>query len=170
VSDRITIDIPQMPRFLRAVGDVPAQQLKFMKSELGRGLNRMRTRFRAAQLHGPPGIHGEQKLSKGKNTWAFLDAKSLDTLSGSIGISRLLNVHEKGLVIRAKGGGLLFLRGKGTAMKKGPVFAVVKQVTIPSRLRFQAQVLAEAPAMLVKVAKEGLRATEVTLRKGLQHG
>jgi hypothetical protein len=159
----ITISAPQLPRFIQAIGEVPRAQLRFMKSELGRGLNRMRKNFRKTQLHGAPGIHGEGKLSKGKNTFAWLDAKSLEHLSGTIGISRILNVHEQGLTIVAKKGGTLYLHEKG----RGPIFAVAKKVVIPSRLRFQAQVIAEAPAMLVKVAQEGLRATEVTLRKGL---
>ena len=164
----IALSIPQMPKFLGALIDAPKVQLRYMRTELNRGLKRIRKNFIKGQLHGSPGIHAEGKLSKGKNIFTYVQAKSLPELGGKIGISRILHVHEKGMTITAKNGGKLYLHAKGGSLK--PVTAVVSKVVIPKRLNFETQVYAEAPAMLVKVAQAGSRATEVTLRKGLIGG
>ena len=48
------------------------------------------------------------------------------------------------------------------------IVAVVPRVVIPARLKFRERVRADAPAMLRKVADEGLRASEVAMTKALK--
>ena len=158
----VTIVAPQLPAFIAAIGRTPNTQLKFMRTELSRGVKRIRALFIRTKLQGPPGIHGGP-LAKGKNVSTFVNGKSLKDLSAKIGISRILHVHEKGLTIKGKSGGLLYLKAKGTKR----IVAVVKQVVIPARLGFVTLVQRETPEMLRKVADAGGRATQVELRKGL---
>lgn len=160
-----TLAVVNMPGFLKAIVDTPKVQLRYMRGELSRGVKRIRKNFIRTQLHGPPGIKAGV-LAKGKNVFTFVSGGSLDRLGAKIGISRILHVHEKGMTITPKKGGLLFLHEKG----RGPIFAVTKKVVIPARLKFRQLVHAEAPAMLRKVGDAGKRATEQTLSKGLLQG
>jgi len=161
----LTMTVVNMPGFLKAIVETPKVQLRYMRGELSRGAKRIRKNFIRTQLHGPPGIKAD-KLAKGKNVFTFVQGGSLNTLGAKIGISRILHVHEKGMTITPKQGGLLFLHEQG----RGPIFAATRQVVIPARLRFRQQVAQEAPAMLRKVGDAGKRATEVTLQKGLLRG
>lgn len=161
----LQLSIPQMPSFLKAIGETPNVQLRYMRSELNRGVKRIRKNFIKAQLHGPPGIKATGKLSKGKNVRTHVEGKSLGTLGAEIAISRILHVHEKGLTILPKKGAFLFLHEPGG--RKKPIFGVARQVVIPSRLKFRQQVAQETPAMLRKVGDAGVRATQATLTKGL---
>jgi len=163
----LSLSVVNMPQFLKATLEAPQLQLKYMRSELNRGVKRIRKNFIRTQLHGPPGITAG-KLAKGKNIFTFVSGKSLPQLGAKIGISRILHVHEKGLTIRPKEGGLLYLHEKGAGpVPDRPIFAAVPQVVIPARLKFRQQVQNETPAMLVKVAKAGSRATEVTFKKAI---
>ena len=162
----LSMTVVNMPGFLKAIVDTPKVQLRYMRGELNRGVKRMRKSFIQKQLHGPPGIKAQGKLSKGKNVFTFVDGRSLSQLGAKIGISRILHVHEKGMTITPKKGGLMFLHEKG----RGPIFAVTRKVVIPARLKFQQQVAQETPAMLRKVGEAGTRATQETLSKGLLRG
>ena len=164
----LSLSVVNMPQFLKATIDAPQLQLKYMRGELNRGVKRIRKNFIRAQLHGPPGIHAEGKLSKGKNIFTFVSGKSLATLGAKIGISRILHVHEKGLTITAEKGGYLVLHAKGTGpVEDRPIFARTRQVVIPARLKFRQQVQTETPAMLVKVGEAGTRATVQTFKKAI---
>jgi len=162
----LSMTVVNMPGFLKAIVDTPKVQLRYMRGELSRGVKRMRKSFIQKQLHGPPGIKAEGRLSKGKNVFTFVDGRSLNQLGAKIGISRILHVHEKGLTITAKQGGMLLLHEKG----RGPIFAATRKVVIPARLKFTQQVAQETPAMLRKVGEAGSRATQQTLSKGLLKG
>lgn len=156
------ISIPQMPAFLKAIGDTPKAELTAMRGAMSRGLKRARKRFIATQLHGAPGINAN-KLAKGKNIFTYVNAKSFANFGGKIGISRILHVHEVGLTIRAHHG-MLYLHEKG---KGSPVFAVVPQVRIPARLRFRQQMAYESRLIFTDVGDAAANATKVTLQKGL---
>lgn len=167
-----TIVIAQMASFIKAMTDTPKVQLRYMRTELGRGVKRIRKSFIKAQLSGSPGIKAT-KLAKGKNVFTYVAGSSLDRLGAKIGLSRILHVHDKGMTIRPKeAGGKLYLHESGGvgAKGRGPIVAVVPEVVIPARLHFVAQVEREAPAMLLKVAQAGARATHDTLSKGLLQG
>lgn len=166
----LQLSIPQMPSFLKAIVGTPNVQLRYMRSELSRGAKRIRKHFISAQLKGPPGITAPL-LSKGKNVRTFVSGRSLHTLRAEIAISRILHVHEKGLTITPKKGRFLYLHEKGAGpVNERPIVAAVPRVVIPARLKFRQQVAAESPAVLLKVAQAGMRATEVTLKKGLLKG
>ena len=151
-----------LPGFIAGIGSVPNVQLKFMRQELGRGLKRIKKLFIRTQLSGPPGIRLGTNAKK--NVRSHASGTTLANLGGFIAGSRLVHVHEKGVTITAKGGGLLYLIDK----KKQKILGVAKKVVIPARLRFRQLVRNETPEMLKKVAEEGMRATEVTLRKSLE--
>lgn len=164
----ISLTVPQMPDFLKALVEAPKVQMTYMKQELDRGAKRIRKSFISAQLMGPPGINAQGKLSKGKNVITFVEGSMNKTLSASIGISRILHVHEKGLTIAAKGKKYLAIHAKGSGpLKSRPILALVKQVVIPARLHFVKQVRNEAGPVLVKVAEAGQRATNKTVMKAL---
>ena len=151
-----------LPGFITGIGEAPKVQLKFMREELKRGLKRVKKLFIRTQLSGPPGLN--MKSNAKKQVRSHASGTTLSNLSGFIAGSRLVHVHEKGMVITPKGGGLLYLIDK----KKDRVMGTARRVVIPAWLRFRQLVRNETPAMLRKVAEEGMRATEVTLRKSLQ--
>jgi hypothetical protein len=164
MASKVAISIPQMPAFLKAIRAVPNEELKTIRRSLSRGVKRIRKNFIRTQLHGAPGIKGG-KLTKGKNIFTFVNGSSLKGINAKIGISRILHVHEKGLVIHGKSNGMLYLHAKG-----GPVFAVVPSVTIPARLKFREQVRAEIPAVLKDVSVAATESARKTLQKGLLKG
>lgn len=151
-----------LPGFIAGIGEAPKVQLKFMREELKRGLKRVKKLFIRTQLSGPPGI--KLGTHAKKNVRSHASGTTLSNLSGFIAGSRLVHVHEKGMVITPKGGELLYLIDK----KKDRVMGTARKVVIPARLRFRQLVRNETPEMLKKVAQEGMRATEVTLRKSLE--
>lgn len=158
--------VVNLGNFLQGIADAQKLQLRYMRTELKRGAQRIRKSFINKQLKGPPGIKAT-KLARGKNVWTFAGGSSLASLHAKIGINRILHVHEKGMTIRPTSGTYLYLSAKSGA-RKGRILAVVPKVVIPARLRFRQQVHAEAPAMLVKVAQAGMRATEVAMSKQLK--
>ncbi len=159
--------VANMPAFLTGLQNAQKLQVRYMRTELKRGAQRIRKSFIKSQLQGPPGIKAG-KLSKGKNVWTFAGGSSAGTLHAKIGISRVLHVHEKGMTIEPKRGDMLYLSKKTGTLGKGEVFAVVPRVVIPARLKFREQVKRETPEVLRKVGDAGLRATEVAMSKELK--
>ncbi len=161
-----TMVLANAKEFLHGIEEAKKLQLRFMRTEMKRGLQRVRKTFINTQLKGPPGIDAG-KLAKGKNVFTFVNGDSLQSLGGKIGISRILHVHEKGLTITPRNSDRLFIvQGRGTA--KEEVVATAESVTIPKRLTFRQHVVAQSPAVLKKVAQEGLRASEVALSNALK--
>ena len=155
--------------FAKGLADAQKKKQKYMTGELKRAAKRIAKKFIREQLHGPPGIDAG-KLAKGKNIWTYVHANDgVDSLYADIGISRILHVHEKGLTIHAKNAdGKLYLREKGTGPRKNrPIIAVVPQVKIPPRLKFEQLVHQESPGELRKVAQAGARGVEVALKTAL---
>ena len=160
----VTMVIANWGNFSKGLVNADKRALQFMRREMKRGVNRVRKTFINEQLKGRPGI-AAGKLAKGKNVWTYVTGDTTKNISGSIGISRILNVHEQGATIRAKAvGGMLYLRGKG----KGKIIAVVPQVVIPKRLHFRELVRRESPKVLAKVAAEGERAVALELSNALK--
>ena len=162
-----TMAVVNLPAFLQGIVEAQKLQVRFMRTELKRGAQRIRKHFIQRQLHGPPGIKAG-KLAKGKNVFTFVGGSDAKSLHAKIGISRILHVHEKGMTIVPKGAGAVFLSDKTGTASTGRIFAVVPRVVIPARLRFRQQVRDEAPAMLKKVGEEGMRASEVAMTKALK--
>jgi hypothetical protein len=165
MSELFKMTIANWPAMLRGLADAKKLQLRYMRSELKRGAQRIRKSFIDTQLKGPPGITAGP-LAKGKNIWTYVHGGGDEgDLFAKIGISRILHVHEIGLTIKARRGKFLFLHVKG---KKSAIFARVEQVTIPARLHFVQEVRDLAPGELAKVAEAGARGVEVGISRALK--
>lgn len=168
MSDGLSMVLVNGKEFLEGLKNADKLSLRYMRTEMKRGAQRIRKLFIKEQLQGPPGIKAGP-LAKGKNIWTYVQGDTHKTLAGKIGISRILHTHEKGITIRAKGkAGLLFLREKKLGKGKGDITAVVPQVVIPARLKFRQLVRNRAIPELKKVAAAGLRGTEQALQKALK--
>jgi hypothetical protein len=168
MSELAKMAIVNWPSMVKGIADAQTLKIRYMRSELGRGVKRIRKAFINQQLQGPPGITAG-KLAKGKNVWTYAGGGNSDrSLFAKIGISRVLHVHEKGLTIHAKPGGMLVLRDKKRGKGRGDIIAIVPQVVIPPRLKFVKQVHQEAPKELRKVAAAGARGVEVGISRALK--
>lgn len=167
MSDNVVMKIVNIGAFLSGVAAAQKLSLRYGRTELKRGAQRIRKTFIKEQLQGPPGIKAGS-LAKGKNVWTFVTGATHKDMSAKIGISRILHVHEKGLTIKGTGG-MLYLREKGSGPRASrAIIAVVPQVTIPKRLHFRTLVAREAPAMLLKVGKESARGVSDGISKALK--
>ena len=166
----ISMAIVNWPDFAKGLVDADKRSLQFMRQELSRSLKRLRKRFINEQLKGPPGIKATGRLSKGKNVFTYVKGSTHKDLEGFIGISRLLNIHEKGAtIVPRQTGERLYIkrRGKGAPMG-GTIVATAKQIVIPKRLHFQTLVATESPAILVRVGQAGERGVQVALTQALK--
>lgn len=167
--DNVKIEVPQMPKFAKAILATPKKQMNAMRSAMSREVRRVRTLFIKTQLSGPPGIKAFGILRKGGNIGAWTHANGR-VMEGYMSISRILKVHELGATITSKTQGkMLAIHGPGVK-KGGKVLALVPKVVIPSRLTFRALVATESPLMLARVALASQTATQKTLEKGLLQG
>jgi len=163
----MSIELLGVNELIQGIQDAEKLRVRFMRQEMSRGVKRIRKSFIKAQLQGPPGIKAGV-LAKGKNVFTFTGGENSETVRGKVGISRILNVHEQGMTIRPKRGTYLYLREHaGTSREK--IIGVVPSVTIPARLKFEQQVLREAPAVLVKVGEAAYRGTETALVKAMKN-
>jgi hypothetical protein len=167
----LKLDVLGLPEFINGIERAKILQIRFMRGAFKRGGNQVKRAFIRDQLNGPPGIHGGE-LKKGKNVFSRVYGETPDSIGVLVGISSILHVHEKGMTIRPKSGGKLFIqersKGKRIPFQKGSkedsnVLAVVDQVVIPQRLHFRKQAESMGPAILLKVAQESMRASEVAM-------
>lgn len=161
-----SIVVRGVPAFINGLEQSEKLRVRYMRSEMKRGAQRIRKRFIQAQLKGRPGINAGP-LAKGKNVFTFVNGRTSDAVRGKIGISRILNVHEQGLTIRPKTGRYLAIREKG-GTGRDKIVALVPKVVIPARLTFQKQVQREAPAELKKVAEAGARGTAQAMTNAMK--
>jgi hypothetical protein len=172
----ITVDCFGLPAFIQGVERAKILQIRFMREAFKRGGKQIRKMFIKTQLSGPPGIKGGE-LKKGKNVFAYVYGEDLEQIGMKVGISRILHVHEVGMTIRSKGGGPLYLqaRSMGTRIpfqrgskEESSVIAVTNQVVIPARRQFRLLARSMGPAIMLKVASEAKRATEIVLTAALK--
>ncbi len=169
MADPIQMGLVNLEALINGVDDAKRLSLRYERTELKRGAQRIRKTFINEQLKGPPGIKAG-KLARGKNIWTYATGNTHKDLYAKIGISRILHVHEKGITLPMSGkakskSGLLYLHKKG---KTSPIIAVVKSVRIPKRLNFKGLVLREAPKELANAAKAAARGVEEGLSKQLK--
>lgn len=166
MSALLNMQIANLPSLLKGVLDAQKLSLRFMRTEMKRGVQRIKKKFIAEQLKGPPGIAATGRLSKGKNIFTYAGGNTTKDLVAKIGISRILHVHEIGMPIGPKkAGGLLYLHEKG---KHSDIIAVVPQVVIPSRLRFRQLTERERGPMMAKVKDAGARGVQVAMQNTLK--
>jgi len=111
---------------------------RFCKTVLPRFSKRVAKRVKVESLSGRPGIvGGPWRRLKDKNVKGVTKGKYLSDLRAVNSVSKVLRTHVEGATITARGVKGLFLRtgkhGKGT----GSIFARVKSVTIPARVKFE---------------------------------
>jgi hypothetical protein len=103
-----TFNFDAVQQAFRAAPDLAA---KYLKTEMLRATKRVRKRFMAQRLNGPPGINSpEARRNRTKHIRFWTAGNSLDSLQSGIRISRFLGIHETGGVITAKHKGRQMLR------------------------------------------------------------
>ena len=169
MSTSVKMVIANWPYFAKGLVAADKRALQFMRREMKRGANRIRKLFISEQLRGRPGIKAG-KLAKGKNVWTHVQGDTTKNITGSIGISRILRIHEFGATIsgRRRPDKMLYLRANKAGKGAGKIIAVVPTVVIPARLRFRELVARESPKVLAKVAAEGERAVALELSGALK--
>jgi len=138
---------------------------KWTRSELSRGGKRIIKRFKQTWLSGPPGIEGGQ-FKKGKHAFSFARFGAVDDVT--VGISRILRVHEEGATIVPKSAPALYLSEKTGTAGKGNIFAVVKRVRIPGRTQFRLLVSSMVPDIALRVGQANVRAIEQAMKATMQ--
>ncbi len=121
----------------QAFADAPAETFRFVKTPMFRFARRVAKRVKVESLSGRPGIvGGPWRRLKDKNVQGFTTGSDLGNMKAVNKASRILRTHIEGRKIDAPAGGFLFLsRKNGT--KTGSVFARVRSVTIPARVKFE---------------------------------
>lgn len=111
MTDVIKIDTINFDAVQQAFRDAPDLAAKYIKTEMLRATARVRKRFIAQRLNGPPGIKGGAWKRQHKRHIKFwTSGSSLESLQSGIRLSRFLAIHETGGVITAYKKGRQFLR------------------------------------------------------------
>ena len=103
MTDVLKIETLNFEALQQAFQAAPDLAAKYMQSEMQRATARVRKRFMAQRLNGPPGIKGGVWRKQHKRHIKFWTAgTSLESLQSGIRISRFLGLHETGGVLMAK--------------------------------------------------------------------
>jgi hypothetical protein len=135
---------------------------RYGRSELSRGGKRVVKQFKMTNLSGPPGIKGGQ-FKKGKHVFSFPRFGTVDDVT--VGISRILRVHEEGATIEPKKAKALFLSQKTGISGKGTIFARMPRVRIPARTHFRLLVAQMAPEIAQKFGAAQVRGIEAAMKQ-----
>jgi hypothetical protein len=145
----------------------PMLSKRYGRTELSRGGKRIIRQFKKRYLSGPPGIAGGQ-FKKGKHAFSFPTFRTGND-DVTVGLSRILRVHEEGAEIKAarqkKG---LFISEKTGVSGAGNVLAVVKSVKIPRRTKFVLLTRAMTPEIAERVAKAQARGVSHAMEKTMK--
>lgn len=132
----------------------PELTVRFVRQELIRFSKRFKKKFIQDRMKGRPGINAP-RMSQGKNVAAWVDGKTIGTLTAHAKIGRILKVHEEGRTIQARNGGYLFIR------KGNKIVAKVREVRIPARLGFRDTWNAMIPDARARIKRAMERAVKV---------
>jgi hypothetical protein len=129
---------------------------RYGRTELSRGGKRIIRQFKKRYLSGPPGIKGGQ-FKRGKHAFSFPTFRTgVDDVT--VGLSRILRVHEEGAEIKAKSQAKgLFISKKTGVSGAGQVLAVAKSVKIPKRTKFVMLTRAMSKDIAERVAQANAR-------------
>ncbi len=152
----------------QAFEDAPKETARWVKTPLFRFAKRVAKRVKVDSLSGRPGIKGGPwRRLKDKNVQGFATGSSLGSMRAVNRVSRVLRTHIEGATITAKAGGFLFLsRKNGT--KTGSVFARVRSVTIPARVKFEEPWKQEIPKAGEQITDAVHRAMSVALDRRMK--
>lgn len=110
-TDAIKVETVNIEELQAAFRAAPELTTRYVKGEMARATARVRKRFMAARLSGPPGITGGVWKKQHKRHIKFWTAgKDLGALQSGIRLSRFLTIHETGGVITAHKKGRKALR------------------------------------------------------------
>jgi hypothetical protein len=107
----IQVEAINFAEVAQAFREAPELATRYLKSEMLRATARVRKRFMALRMHGPPGIQGGAWLKQHKRHIKYWVAGTgLASLQATIRIDRFLGLHESGGVITAHNKGRDMLR------------------------------------------------------------
>lgn len=110
-TDAIMVQTVNFEEVAQAFAAAPALAARYLKTEMHRATARVRKRFMAQRMHGPPGIKGGEWLKQHKRHIKYWTAgNDLGSLQSAIRIDRFLALHEFGGVITAQHKGRDMLR------------------------------------------------------------
>lgn len=111
MTEVVKIETVNFDAVQQAFRDAPDLAAKYLKTEMLRATARVRKRFMAQRLNGPPGIQGGVWRKEHKRHIKFWTAgTSLESLQSGIRLSRFLTLHETGGVLTATHKGRDMLR------------------------------------------------------------
>ena len=110
-TDAIFVQTINFEEVQEAFKAAPALGTQYLKTEMRRATARVRKRFMAQRMHGPPGIQGGEWLKQHKRHIKYWVAgNDMASLQATIRIDRFLAVHEFGGVVTAHNKGRDMLR------------------------------------------------------------
>lgn len=111
MTDVIRVDTINFDEVRAALQAAPDLAQRFLRQEMLRATARVRKRFIAQRLNGPPGIRGGAwKTQHKRHIKHWVAGRDLASLQAGIRISRFLGLHETGGVITAQHKGRDMLR------------------------------------------------------------
>lgn len=155
----------------------PFATTRFVKGAFQRFAKRVRRRT-IQQMTGKKGMGPLAKgpsealfggqFKKVRHVKGFVTGTDLASLKAVNKISRILRVHEEGSTITPKAGGFLFLSRKTGKAGRGHLFARVKSVTIPPRLKFVQAWNNEMPRGVTEVLAAAERAMRLSMEQRMK--
>lgn len=110
-TDVIKVETVNLDEIQAAFAAAPELTTRYVKGEMARATARVRKRFMAQRMSGPPGIRGGEWKKQHKRHIKFWTAgKDLNSLQSGIRLSRFLTLHETGGTITAHKKGRDMLR------------------------------------------------------------
>lgn len=110
-TDVIKVETVNLDEIQAAFAAAPELTARYVKGEMARATARVRKRFMAQRMSGPPGIRGGEWKKQHKRHIKFWTAgKDLNSLQSGIRLSRFLTLHETGGTITAQHKGRDMLR------------------------------------------------------------
>jgi hypothetical protein len=110
-TDGVIVQAINFEEVRQAFAEAPDLAYRYLRTEMHRATARVRRRFMAQRMHGPPGIRGGEWLKQHKRHLKYWTAgQGLGSLQSGIRISRFLAQHEFGGVVTAQHKGRDMLR------------------------------------------------------------
>ena len=168
-TDAVIAQAVNFTELQQAFADAPVETARWVKTPLFRFARRVAKRVKTDSLSGRPGIAGGPwKRIKDKNVQGFQTGSDLASLKAVNKVSRIVRTHVEGATITAKGGGFLFLSRKTGKAGTGAVFARVKSVTIPARVKFEEPWRQEIPKATEQIGDAMQRAMRAALDRRMK--
>lgn len=177
LTDAVIANTVNFTELQQAFADAPVETARWVKTPLFRFARRVRRRV----IQQMTGRRGEGPLAKGSGEALFGGqfkrgnhvqglqvGNSLGGMRAVNRVSRVLRTHIEGATITAKGAGFLFLSRKTGKAGTGAVFARVKSVTIPARVKFEEPWRQEIPRATEQIGDAMHRAMRAALDRRMK--